>query len=602
MHYVMLRCIISMIIPAFALTAFLACAGAPVRTAAIQKGDYCHTVEYLEWLIPKEMSRNGIQGLSIALVDDQRVVMEKGFGWAVRSGKVRATGQTLYQIGSISKVFTALAAMRLAGENRLDIEKPVSHYLKGFTYRKRFDAPEPTVRHLMYHHAGLPSDNFSIMFTKREAVPFTEMAESLADEYAPYPPDHVFSYSNLGVTLEGHIVQNVAGEDFVTYTERTLFKPMGMEHTSFSNTPKEPSFMSSGYLKRSETDRYIINPMPAGSVISNVDDMAEFMKTLFAGGRHGETGVLRSDGLAEMYRPQNEGVPLDLDMRFGLGWFLSGLEVMAGTRLNYEGVVAWHAGGTILFNTVIAVLPELKLGVVVLTNTSTGATAAAKIAVEALNRAIEAKSGEPAPDHPGGAESPRIVMDPLELKGYAGYYATEYMGAVRIAASGKGASMKVAGFPLKMNFVEGKKFSLSFLGFTPAMLKDKLFSIEEVAGRRIMAAEVYGKRYLFGARVDPVPLPGAWLRRAGAYESIGTGDGVPLYEGMELRVIDGMLIVYFSIRGVARKLPYLILQPVSDTEAVVAGLGRNMGQTMRVLSRDGRECIVFSGAIFRKAD
>lgn len=601
MKTTMRRILPSIIIPAFAFTIFLTCYGAPVRPEGIRKGDYSYVKRYLEWCIRKEMSRKGIQGLSIAIVDDQSVVMAEGFGWAVKSKKVPATKETLYQIGSVSKVFTALAAMRLVEENRLDIEKPVSHYIKGFTYKKRFNAPEPTVRHLMYHHAGLPSDNFSIFFTKRESVPFTKMAESLVDEYAAYPPDHVFSYCNLCVTLEGHIVQNAAGEDFVAYTDRALFKPMGMDHTSFSNEPRDPALMSKGYLKGKETDHYIVNPMPAGSIISSVVDLAEFMKTLFAGGRHGGAVIAGDDTIARMYRPQNSGVPLDLDMRFGLGWWLSGLDVLGGARLDYKGVVAWHGGSTVLFNSVLAVLPELKLGVVVLTNTSTAQGAAATIAVEALNRAVGAKTGIAA--QRAETEKPRsLTMDPEELGAYEGLYATEYAGAMKITTSGRRGTVKVAGFPLKMNFMEGKKFSLSFLGYTPSMLKDRYFSIEEVAGKTVMVGHIYGKRYLVGARVDPVPVPGAWLRRVGSYVPAAPGDAVKLYEDMEIRFHDGFLFVYFRIRGVPRKVPYLILLPVSDSEAITAGLGRNMGQTVRALSRKGRESILFSGAVFRKSD
>ena len=105
------------------------------------------------------MKANRIIGLSIALVDDQSVVWEQGFGFADKEKKLPATPETIYRLGSISKLFTATAAMQLADQGKLDIDKPVEVYLPEFSIKSRFtDAHAITPRNIMTHHSGLPRD------------------------------------------------------------------------------------------------------------------------------------------------------------------------------------------------------------------------------------------------------------------------------------------------------------------------------------------------------------------------------------------------------------------------------------------------------------
>ena len=112
---------------------------------------------------------------------------------------------------------------------------------------------------------------------------------------------------------------------------------------------------------------------------------------VFAGGRAGGKLVIKPETLAEMLRPQAENVPLDLDYRVGLGWQLSGL---GSIDIKNAGTVAHHAGATINYHGMLIILPEHKLGAVVLSNSATSGPAVNKIAEEMLKLALEAKAGE----------------------------------------------------------------------------------------------------------------------------------------------------------------------------------------------------------------
>src|SRR5512139_4031498 len=133
----MLRCF-ALLPLALLLAACSTTPTAPLKPAEVSRGDYRYAQEYLRWLIEKEMDANDVTGLSIALVDDQRVVWSTGFGHANEEKGVAATGQTQYRMGSIAKVFTASAAMQLAEQGKLEIDAPLVNALPGFSIKSRF--------------------------------------------------------------------------------------------------------------------------------------------------------------------------------------------------------------------------------------------------------------------------------------------------------------------------------------------------------------------------------------------------------------------------------------------------------------------------------
>ena len=366
------------------------CASMPKRPESMTRGDYSSVREYISVLADKEMKEKDVTGLSIALVDDQRVVWAEGFGFADEANRVPATPDTIYRAGSISKLFTATAAMQLVEQGKLDIDRPLQTYLPEFSVKSRFpDAGPITPRTIMTHHSGLPSDYLKGMWADKPE-PFEKEVNFLRDEYVAYPPNYVFSYSNVGVTLLGHALERVAGRDFAGYMEASVLRPLGMTHSAFSQAPDSSPLGSKAYLKGDEGDELPLRGIPAGGLNASVLDLARFMQMVFADGRAGERQIIKPETLAEMLRPQNGTVPLDLDFRTGLGWALSGL---GGIDIRNAGPVAHHSGATLFHRSMLIVLPEHKLGVVVLANSATAGPVVNKVAAEAIKLALEAKTG-----------------------------------------------------------------------------------------------------------------------------------------------------------------------------------------------------------------
>jgi CubicO group peptidase (beta-lactamase class C family) len=569
---------------------FAGCAAPPAKPPGAARGDYDYTRQYVSWLIAKEMRRHDVQGLSIALVDDQNLVWAQGFGHADVANRVPAGPDTVYRVGSISKLFTDTAVMQLAEQGRIDIDRPLQTYLREFSIKSRDPQAAPiTPRTLMTHHAGLPADRLQGFWSD---VPFTRVVEYMKDEYTAAPPNTVSSYSNDGITLLGHMLQEVSGRDFVSQLDDALLRPLGMEHASFALRPDIRPRLAQGYKDGEPAKLEGLRDLPAGNLYASVADLSRFMQMVFADGRAGDKWIVQPETLNEMLRPQNTEVPLDLGLRIGLGWGLG------GHGLDYGGRVASHAGATLIFHSQLIILPDHKLGVVVLANTAGAGPVVERIAVKTLKLALEAKTGI----HPPAAPTapPSAVALPEAARGdYAGTYVTEF-GLVTVSDDHDQLRAEVLGKSLRLVPRSDGWFGLQYrlLGFIPVSLGelDRVqIARRQVAGHEILAARYQGRELLVGEKIEPQPIPAAWRRRLGSYTVVNAAADDIRVEAVRLREQHGFLILEYRLPDYAKQTVRIALAAVSDREAVILGLGRGTGGTIRVIDVAGEERALVSG-------
>ena len=577
-----------------------ACATAPKRPDSVALGDYSYTKEFVSWRIRDEMHRHDVPGLSIAVVDNQRVVWAEGFGYADRANDLPASPDTIYRVGSISKLFTATATMQLAEEGKIDIDAPLQSYLPQFSIRSRFPEAGPvTPRSLMTHHSGLPSDRMKGMWA-RDPEPFPAVAGQIRDEYLAQPPGTAFSYSNLGVTLLGSAVQNAAGRDFPVFLEESLLRPVGMRHSSFSTGPDRSASASKAYRDGEEVEDTPLRDVPAGGLNSSVLDLSRFLQMVFAGGRSGGRRIVRSETVAEMLRPQNAGVPLDLDLRIGLGWALDGL---GDLDIRGAGPVAHHSGATLSHRSMLIALPRHKLGVVVLANSSSAGPVVNKVATDALRLALEAKTGIRQPDRVKPEEA-KVPPPGETLRGYEGRYATR-VGVVTIRNASNGLRAEAMHRTFRLVPLADGLLGVRYrvLWVFPVRLGNLDYvgvGRADVAGHDILKARMAGKEILVGERIRVAPIPAKWQARLGTYEIVNPGADTVLLEGIRLREDDGLLLVDYSMPLFFEGTISLAIDPISDSEAVLFGLGRGLGETIRAETVEGEERLLYSGYILRR--
>ncbi len=575
--------------PVLGFTLLVGCATPPADRHSIVTRGYEATRTRVAEMIPDEMAKQGVVGLSIALVDDHTVVWADGFGYADEAVQQPATPQTVYRVGSIAKLLTSLAIMRLEEEGKLDIDQALTAYLPQFSVRSRFSDIDPiTPRNVMTHHSGLPCDLNKGMWTDME---LTEVLDKMRNEYVAYPPGYVFAYSNVGYSLLGQTIHQVTGRDFVDYMDEEVLHTLGMNHSSFVLKPHIAPYLSRGYRDGREEQLLPMRDLPAVSLYSNVLDLSRFLMMVFAGGYAGHHEVVMRASLDEMLEPQNADVPLDFDFRVGLGWFLEGRNNGA------VGPVALHGGTTLLFNSQIIILPRHKLGVVVLSNSAHTRHMVARIAEGTLKLALEEKTGLTPPTLVATRAPPDINGSVLNA-GLEGQYATG-LGLIEIAprvgqlcACNIGKTLNVA--PLPDGWFQTQVSSEEALPPGYEKLAQLQFTTKRVEDKDVLVMRGRDKEYLLGAKVPDRPIPSAWLRRIGSYQVTNEDPHFPV-EGLRLENRNGVLHLRYRMPMLSHRAIALPIMAISDREAITLGLGRTRGETVRIVDVDGEERLVYSG-------
>ena len=574
-----------------ALFALGACSTPLIQLESGERGDYRPVETYLSQLIERDMAADEMTGYSIALIDDQKVIWQKGFGYADLEKKLPATPETVYRAGSIAKVFTAAAIMQLADHGKINIDQPLVKALPEFSINSRFpDADPVTPRNVMMHYSGLPSNYMRDLFV-RKPPPFDIVVDGIKNEYLTAPPNFVFSYSNLGMSLLGAAVQKNSGLGYADYMDQHFFKPLGMQKSQFASPA-----LAKAYDENKETDVFTLRDMPAAGLLSNVSDLSQFVKMQFADGRFAGRQIISPAASREMVRIQNGDFPLSFDAYVGLGWLLNGVEVPGG------GIVASHGGSLPDSHSMMAILPEHKLGVVILSNSATSAVSVTRVAAAALSAMLEAKTGIRPPPKVLAA-SPERAPSAEELNLFNGYFDT-LVGLVKVSNKSGDIDAEAVGHHFQLVPHEDGLLSLKYkiLGLVPVrvgLFEDIRLSTVSVAGRQVLVGKIGGESAVFGEKLKTLPIPESFMKRLGQYEIIAKIDG-PAPDLIVLREDAGQLIgeVRFPERpGLLLRIGF---QPLSDNEAITPGLVSGRGDTLRVFQENGEERLAFAGLILRK--
>lgn len=574
-----------------AVVLIASCATPPPTPGRTMLGDYSHTQKYLAWLIEREMAANEITGISIALVDDQQIIWQQGFGYSDLENKVLATPDTVYRAGSIAKVFTAAAAMQLADHGKLDIDKPLSAALPEFSIKTRFPNAAPvTPRNIMCHHSGLPSNFLQGLFV-REPDRFESVVANIRDEYQAFPPNYVFSYSNLGMALLGAAIQKVSGEPFDAYMDQRFFRPLGMTQSSFVPKP-----IAKAYDRNKEIEVFSLRDMPAANLLSNVVDLSQFMKMQFADGKAGDKQILSASSTREMVRIQNKNFPMTFGQYVGLGWMMSGIDVPGG------GSVASHGGSLPDSHSMMAILPEHKLGVVILSNSSSSHVAVSKIASEALRLMLEAKTGIRQDATPPARAAERAPTAE-ELCMFEGNFDT-MVGLAKISTKNGQIDVEAAGHQFRLVPHEDGLLTIKYrlfgmMAVRVGAFEDIHLSLANVDGRQIIVGRIGSESLIFGEKLKPTTIPERFLKNLGHYEIVGKIDG-PTPDKLVLKEDNGLLVGEAHFPEVPDLILRIAFQGVSDNEVVTAGLGTGRGDTLRLNGAGNEAMLSFSGMQLRK--
>ncbi|WP_341219403.1 serine hydrolase [uncultured Pseudoalteromonas sp.] len=329
----------------------------------------------IEEVIKTSMARFDVPGMAVAIVENDEVVLAKGFGIANLNTKAEVNKDTLFGIASNTKAFTSAALAKLVDEGKLRWDDRVIDHLPEFRLYDSYVTREMRVRDLLSHRSGLglgqgdlmiwPSTDKSVADIL-SGLKYLKPASSFRSKYA---------YNNLMFVTAGEVVARVSGISWNDYVEKHILQPLKMTNSraGFSRIPKSNKNWAIGHIPmEGSLHPFFVNYLEdfrgAGAIASSVNDMSQWLRTQLAGGKmpngdqlfsekqqaqmwHPHITSMASKSAFEAYHQQFRG--------YGLGWSIE----------DYHGFKKLgHGGGILGMVSQVTLLPEKKLGIVILSN------------------------------------------------------------------------------------------------------------------------------------------------------------------------------------------------------------------------------------------
>jgi CubicO group peptidase (beta-lactamase class C family) len=377
-----------------------------------EQPEVADAIKVFDMWVEQHIAHRNLPGLSIAVVFDQEIVWAEGYGYSDLDQKTPATPSTVYRIGSISKLFTSTAILQLRDQGELRLDDPVSQYLPWFRVPNPLpDAPEITIRQLLTHTSGLAREADVPYWTDHVFPTREELAEVVQGQDVLNPPETIYHYSNLGMSLLGEIVTEVSGRPWADYVQEMILTPLGMASSSTDPGEKLLPRLATAYMledaygNREVMDYYDAGAIaPAAGIVSTVEDLGRFASLQFRGGPVGGDQILKGSTLREMHRPH--WVYPSFTGGMGLGF-----------RVNHRDgkVFVGHGGSTGSHVTNLLTVPSENIAVIVAINADNGSPyTVARQAYEVIAPAILKATKKPA--------APAPEADP-EWQRYVGLYA-----------------------------------------------------------------------------------------------------------------------------------------------------------------------------------
>ncbi len=321
-------------------------------------------------LVTKAMAESNVPGMSVAIVRDGKVIYAKGFGYRDVEKKLPVTTDTLFAIGSISKSFTSLVFGTLNDEGKVDWDKPIRTYLPTFQIDDQVATDRATPRDLLSHRSGLARYDliwYSSNFTREDLVSRLKYLKSDREFRSGY------EYNNLMITTVGYLEGRVANSSWEDLVRSRIFEPLGMQKSNFSVTDSQKSsdFSQPYSLKKDIVTKVpfkVVDAIgPAGSINSSINDMSRYLVFQLGDGTYNGKRIVSQNNLRLVHTGQTAmGSVPEFFTQNGLGPMTY---AMGWVDTTYRGHhMVWHNGGIDGFYSLLTMLPEDKIGVVILSN------------------------------------------------------------------------------------------------------------------------------------------------------------------------------------------------------------------------------------------
>jgi CubicO group peptidase (beta-lactamase class C family) len=548
-------------------------------------------------------------GLSLAIVDSGRIVYSMGYGFSDRENKIQANDKTIYRIGSCSKSFTSLSILQLQDKNRLNVDHSVKKYLPELKIESRFSDNNPIfINEMMCHVSGLPCDVSNGFFCDTPPD-MNWLINELNKQTTMSPRRYKHAYSNAAYGLLGEVIARQGNTTYSNYVKQNIFLPLNMRSSYIEEDTSLSKNFAKAYVNNKLIKEPLIRDQAAGLIHSNVLDMGNYLLMFLNKGKYNSTQILSERGIEEMIKNQIDDITLPESEAWGYGLYSKPAQIKKDKDSSVVNIIQ-HGGDTYAYHADFGFIPELQVAAVVLTNADKGMSirSASKLLKVYLKetRGLKLEPNYKTPLDSSTNQVKKVACTEEEIKGVYNFnsFVMRVNNAKKI--SFKQGPAKIV---LKQKRNDLAKYSIKavLFGFVPIKIKDQEFTFEKKDNKvycKVIYTKIKEEDYI-GVNEQTLAIPANWKKAYGKYKPITkvypcTNCPYSNTEGlsMSLSEEDGIVVLATKAKSPDMKGKNY-LQVVNNDLMVTGGIGRNTGETVKLLENGN---VYFSGFEFKKED
>jgi len=312
--------------------------------------------------VEKYLKDSDVPSVAISIAKDGKIIWEDAFGWADKEKKLKATPYISYQIGSVTKNFTATAIMILAERGLLDLDKPANDYLSDAKLRGCWSDPaEATVKRLLLHTAGL--QDYWNSYYEHETERKIDTDEAIKRHgVLIYTPGEYYQYSSLGYGVAGRIIESVSGENYKDFMKTEVFEPLGLTKTEVRETSESAENMAQKYDRDGNVcPVWLPNFAASGFIYSTAHDLCRYGIFHLKNHLEDQKQIL-SDLAIDLMKTAHDSKGRT-NTNYKLGW---------GTDYIFGYEIIRHGGGGPGMDVELILIPSENMAIAVLANSRAG--------------------------------------------------------------------------------------------------------------------------------------------------------------------------------------------------------------------------------------
>ena len=363
-------------------------------------------IEKLDAFVTSQREMKNLPAVSVALVADSQVVWQNGWGPQDATGSEPATGDTIYRVGSVSKLYTDVVVMMLVHRGLLDLDADIREYLPDFAPENPYGVPI-TLRLLLSHQSGLVREPPVGHYFDPTEPTIAQTVRSLNQTRLIFKPGTQTKYSNAAITVVGRIVEVVCNKPYQQCIADELLNPLGMADSGFCNSPAlsgrlATAWMRTAHRERWEVPTFELATTPAGNLYSSVNDQAKFLAMVCAGGQWQGRQIVP----AEIVEQMTQRATFDRKDRhvYGLGFRIGELDGMK---------TVGHGGAVYGYATQVTAIPEKRMAVIAVTALDGANGFTSRTCDYALRLMVAGQENRPLPDWQSSKATPPQLAETL---------------------------------------------------------------------------------------------------------------------------------------------------------------------------------------------